>query len=242
MKEADQHPARPAPMVLRGEGVSCRVRQWPSSPHIAHLVLYQQARLPTADELRRWCDELAAAGFQAVRTSAMNSSAGGRVASAGFSSVQDLALLQHDDPRSAPPPSRPTTRLLVAQHPLASEVDVAAFGPTWSLDPEAITDVCHATPRHRGRAAGGASLHAYAITGRDSRQGFLQRLAVDPAHQGQGLGRDLVLDSLRWLARWRVSTVLVNTPTTNEAALRLYERLGFRRLHDQLCVFERPLR
>ncbi len=228
-------------MVLRGQGVTCRVREWPSQPRVAQLVLYQQTRLPSPDELRRWCDELAAAGFQAVRTSALARSAGVRVESVGFGSVQELILLQHDEPRVVPAPTMPTTRLVAAQHTLASLVDHAAFGAGWSLDPAAIGDVCHATPRHRGRAAGGAPLQAYAVTGRDSRQGFLQRLAVDPQHQRQGLGRALVLDSLRWLARWRVGRVLVNTPTTNEGALALYESLGFHRLQDRLCVYERVL-
>jgi ribosomal protein S18 acetylase RimI-like enzyme len=240
MKEADQHPASPTPMVLRGQGVTCRVREWPSQPRVAHLVLYQQSRLPSPDDLRRWCSELAESGFRSVRTSALARPAGVRVESVGFGPVQELVLLQHDEPRAVPAPKVPTARLLAAQHPLASLVDRAAFGPGWSLDPDAIDDVCHATPRHRGRAAG-APLQAYAVTGRDSRQGFLQRLAVDPAHQRQGLGRALVLDSLRWLARWRVGRVLVNTPTTNQGALALYESIGFRQLQDRLCVYERVL-
>jgi ribosomal protein S18 acetylase RimI-like enzyme len=81
----------------------------------------------------------------------------------------------------------------------------------------------------------------YAISGRDARQSFLQRLAVHPAAQRQGLGRALVLDSLRWASRWRVDRVLVNTHTTNVAALELYEGLGFQRLREQLHVFERSL-
>jgi ribosomal protein S18 acetylase RimI-like enzyme len=241
MKEADEHPASPTPMVLRGQGVTCRVREWPSQPRVAHLVLYQQARLPSPDDLKRWCDELAASGFQAARTSALSRTAGVRVASVGFSPVQELVLLQHDEPRAAPSTSVSTSRLLVGDHAMASRVDHAAFGPGWSLDPDAIADVCHATPRHRGRHAGGNPLQAYAITGRDSRQGFLQRLAVDPMHQRQGLGRALVIDSLRWLARWRVGRVLVNTPTTNDGALALYESLGFRQLRDRLSVYERSL-
>jgi ribosomal protein S18 acetylase RimI-like enzyme len=51
----------------------------------------------------------------------------------------------------------------------------------------------------------------------------------------------LVDDCLRWLARWRVDRVLVNTPTDNHVALRLYETAGFRRLSERLRVFERDL-
>ena len=85
-------------------------------------------------------------------------------------------------------------------------------------------------------------MSAYALSGRDAKQGFLQRLAVDPSHQRAGLGRALVLDSLQWLARWRVQRVLVNTPTDNYPALALYEQLGFHRLGVHLRVYERDVR
>jgi ribosomal protein S18 acetylase RimI-like enzyme len=39
----------------------------------------------------------------------------------------------------------------------------------------------------------------------------------------------LVVDGLRWLKRWRVDQVVVNTQFENARALGLYERLGFRR-------------
>jgi ribosomal protein S18 acetylase RimI-like enzyme len=208
---------------------------------MAQLVLYQQTRLPSTEELRDWLRQLARAGYTRVRTSALATTAGLRVESVGFGVVQELVLLEHPDPRSAPAPRVGTGRLLVAQHAAASDIDRAAFGEQWSLDPGAIGDVCNATPRHRARATGGSRPTAYAITGRDSRQGFLQRLAVDPSHHRQGLGTALVLDSLRWSARWRVQRVLVNTPIDNDAALSLYARTGFHRLPDRLRVYERVL-
>jgi ribosomal protein S18 acetylase RimI-like enzyme len=82
----------------------------------------------------------------------------------------------------------------------------------------------------------------YAVTGRAGRQGFLQRVAVHPAHQRQGLGRKLVIDGLAWLKRWRVNRVVVNTPVDNRAALALYEGLGFRRQPRCLCVLTVELR
>lgn len=100
-------------------------------------------------------------------------------------------------------------------------------------------------PRATGRGlhatAGQQRLDGYAITGRDARQGFLQRLAVHPSVQGRGAGRHLVADSLHWLARWRVQRVLVNTPTGNDRALALYLAMGFHRLPERLRVYERSL-
>ena len=108
--------------------------------------------------------------------------------------------------------------------------------------PTAIADVRSATPRHRARTIHrDGRLVAFAVSGRDGRLGFLQRLAVDPGAQHQGLGRRLVLDSLRWAGRWRAARVLVNTHVDNEPALALYAATGFVRLPDELVVLERPL-
>jgi len=160
---------------------------------------------------------------------------------AGFHTIQELVLLQHDHPRRAPRPRASIGRLVSDRQGEAAAIDRAAFGHEWSLDADAIDDVRRATPSHRARTAGGTAFQAYAITGRDARQGFLQRLAVAPEHQGQGLGTALVLDALRWSGRWRADRVLVNTPTTNLVALGLYERLGFHRLTERLRVYERSL-
>lgn len=193
----------------------------------------------------QWTDRLAELGYTTVRTTALAVPAGVRAETAGFHSIQELVLLEHTDPRHPSgidnAPRAVTKRLVSSQHAVASAIDVAAFTQDWGLEATAIADVCAATPRFRARTAGDP-ISGYALSGRDAKQGFLQRLAVTPAHQRAGLGRALVVDSLQWLGRWRVQRVLVNTPTDNYPALALYERLGFRRLSDRLRVYERALR
>ena len=50
-----------------------------------------------------------------------------------------------------------------------------------------------------------------------------------------------MVDGLRWLRRWGAKEVFVNTQEGNAAAVRLYERLGFRLQTEGLAVLRRAL-
>jgi len=60
------------------------------------------------------------------------------------------------------------------------------------------------------------------------REGRIGLLAVEPQHQGKGLGAALIVASLRSCAAAQLSAVRVVTQGTNVSAMRLYERCGFR--------------
>jgi len=231
-----------APLILRAGGVVARVRPWAFEPNVAHLVLYNQTRLPAPADIITWIRELRLAGYDTVRTGAVGVQAGARFERLGFESVQSLILLENTSVASAPASSSGTIRLSVDDDEDASRVDVAAFGVGWCIDRVGIGDVRSATPRHRARAIrAGGGIVAYAISGRDGKNAYIQRLAVSPSHQHQGHGTTLVCDALRWMARWRVQRALVNTHVGNDAALALYHRYGFTDLGDRLHVFERRI-
>lgn len=231
-------------LELRGTDSIARVRPWSFRPDTAHLVMVQQRVAPSAADLEAWCVDIANAGYQRVRTNAIGETMRVRAQALGFETVQELTLLEYVAPRGVALSKRATERLVPEHHTAASIVDRRAFGTEWGLDEATIAEVRRATPRHRARRIDGDdnALAGYAITGRDQRQGFIQRLAVDPDQQRQGIGIALVLDALHWLAFWHVSRVLVNTAVDNDPALALYRRVGFRPLPDRLRVFERALR
>lgn len=235
-------PMTTAPLMLRAAGVVARVRPWAFEPSVAHLVLYNQARLPTPNDITNWTEQLRLYGYDTIRTGALGVQAGARFERLGFNSIQSLVLLEHRSPGSGAATRTKTERLVATDDGDASRVDIAAFGRSWAIDRVGIGDVRSATPRHRARTVrvGGAFV-AYAISGRDASTGYLQRLACDPDHQHHGHGVALVTDSLRWMARWRVRRVLVNTHIGNEAALALYHRLGFVDLAERLHVYERRI-
>jgi ribosomal protein S18 acetylase RimI-like enzyme len=235
-------PVSGEPLILRAGGVVARVRPWAFEPNVAHLVLYNQTRLPAPADIIGWIRDLGLAGYDTIRTGALGVQAGARFERLGFEAIQSLVLLEHTTLNSIDRAQTETVRLSVDDDREASRVDVAAFGAGWCIDPIGIGDVRSATPRHRARSVWiGDRIVAYAISGRDGRNGYIQRLAVHPDHQHRGHGAALVGDSLRWLARWRVQRVLVNTHTSNDPALALYHRVGFTDLNDRLHVYERRI-
>jgi ribosomal protein S18 acetylase RimI-like enzyme len=193
--------------------------------------------------VRRAVEELAGRGFEQVVTPALSSAEQSGFLAAGFEVRERLHLLTR--PLAGPLPPLPRG---VAEKSRADEraavvrVDNRAFPPFWWLDAPGLEDAIRATPHSRFRVARrSGAVAGYAVTGRAGRRGYLQRLAVDPDHQRQGLGRALAVDGLRWLARWRAEEAVVNTPVGNDAAVALYEGLGFRRERVGLCVLGREL-
>jgi mycothiol synthase len=59
------------------------------------------------------------------------------------------------------------------------------------------------------------------------RMGLVHWMAVDPAHRGQRLGEALLVAALHAMTARGLTDVYLNTGPELEAAVRLYERLGF---------------
>jgi ribosomal protein S18 acetylase RimI-like enzyme len=216
------------------------MRQWPNDPTVAHLIFVDHAETPTEDEVARAISHARDRGARAVRTSALFPQATEVVLSLGFEPIDRLALLSRPiSARSAPPAGRPTRPMLPWHHPAAAEIDRDAFGPLWGNDAASLRDIRRATPRHRARVVrDGRTIVGFAISGAAGDHGYLQRLAVASTHRRAGHASDLVSDALRWMHGAGLTSVLVNTGVHNTAALALYDRLGFRRLTDELTIAE----
>ncbi len=59
--------------------------------------------------------------------------------------------------------------------------------------------------------------------------GAVQNLGVTPEHRGRGLGAHLLQAALYGFCQHRLPRAFLEVTARNESALRLYERLGFRR-------------
>ncbi len=115
-----------------------------------------------------------------------------------------------------------------------SEAEASAM---WLDGPPSRTTVASAPPgeilasAHMHRNRGGPGAHVASAT-----------YIVDPAHQGRGVGRALVLDSLDWAGRQGFRAMQFNAVVeTNRPALSLYESLGFEIVGTVPGAFHHPV-
>ncbi|MGB6059269.1 MAG: GNAT family N-acetyltransferase [Microthrixaceae bacterium] len=223
------------------------VRPWHADPHVAYLTSRPANSSPDPGTLRSVLSKIEEVGYTAVITSALHFSEIDSFIRAGFTEYDRLTVLAHDmsqmDPsRRTPPDSMNLRAARKRDRAAALELDGRAFPQFWRLDEEGLDEALSATTRTRFRVAEiDGRIVGYSVTGRAMRQCFLQRLATDPDVAGAGIGSALVVDALQWGRRRHAKCVLVNTQRTNERALSVYRRLGFRITPTSLLVMTRAL-
>ena len=234
--------------------VRARLGSWPYDPAVAHLVLLDHHMVPDDSDVANWIRAATLQGATSLRTGALFPESSQAFEQAGFHAIDTLSLLECNLKSSLPVKlstsrfTRQNTskqrgatlrRLRLADLGKAAEVDGRAFESPWNNDPDTLTEICRATPHYRSRAiAEDGHMVAFAISGRTSSCGYIQRLAVDPSAQRRGLGHSLVVDSLEWMLRRNVGQVMVNTATDNHGAISLYRSIGFETRPETLVILE----
>ena len=124
-----------------------------------------------------------------------------------------------------------------------TEVDRSAFEGFWGMSREGLVEALDAnrahallTTRIESRLAG------FAIVGTQWGVAYLHRIAVDPAYGGQGVGRSLVEEAVRWGSAHGGRSIVLNVREDNERAIALYERTGFTDTGADLSVLRLRLR
>lgn len=207
-----------------------RVSRWRSDPHVGYLAPQAEVAVP-APAVRRCVARLAGHGVVEVVTAALTPPEQAGFLAAGFTVRERLHLLARDLSDLPDGPDVPAEVRLRRGHRTDRRavlaVDHLAVPSFWRLDGPGLQEAISATPASRLRVAVDPALVGYAVSGRAGARGYLQRLAVHPGHHGHGVGTALVVDGLRWMRRHGAERAIVNTQERNEAALRLYLRLGF---------------
>ena len=230
-------------------------RPWPHDPECAYLLVsgghQDSARLPGLEVLNEWLHTLEMWGYRSVRTGALNQDMASEFKVAGFAPLQDLLLMSADlTGHVIPAPDRSRVRpVRIWPGPWRTlvgtllAIDSASFGPVWTLDIASLAEARRATEasrmfvaREEGRPVG------FLLAGATGSGGYVQRLAVLPSHRRKGHAGALIAAAHSWMRSRGCSTSVVNTETSNMAAIELYRRLGYEVLPYGLQVLERPLR
>jgi ribosomal protein S18 acetylase RimI-like enzyme len=237
---------------LTGSGVGLsarhlRVARWQGDPYTALVGPARIRRGPTVAEIKRCLSRLDRRGVQQAVTPALNAVEAEPFFQAGFTLYERLHLLARNlsattvctmnRPQAEPAAEVELVRARRWHRRIMLDIDAKAFKGFWRFDDYSLGEALKATPHSYARLARVDGRYVgYAVTGRTESRGYLQRLAVDPAHQGRGVGTTLVEDSSNWLRRRGVVTSLVNTQETNKRALDLYIKLGFIQQREGLMV------
>lgn len=193
---------------------------------MASVATYADRVLRPAD-VRELLTILGRLGYQRAMTAALMPDERVGFEACGFTTVRRLALLRRGLHDPVPGSRHGLRRWRRRSLDPVLAVDRAAFDEFWHFDTTALRDAMSATPHRLLRVPRGDPPTAYALSGLSGERGYVQRLAVMPDHEGEGLGTSLLLDALRWM-RWRgAAEVFVNTQTDNERAMALYRRHGF---------------
>jgi ribosomal protein S18 acetylase RimI-like enzyme len=226
----------PGRITLRRGWARAEARPWNDDEPQASLRLLRGA----ASFLQACSDHLLKLGPAGVISPPLPESAQRAWSQAGYKPFVNLALMRKslDDAPGAP-------NHLVVEQPGADlsellAIDQAAFAPFWRFNRGALEEAIDATSRSTTLIILGSDGKpiAYAVVGFGSAIAYLQRVAVQPEWQGQGMGRSLVRVVARKSRSAGAKVLLLNTQIDNRSAIRLYEDEGFVQLPEPLTLLQ----
>ncbi|MCX7669386.1 MAG: GNAT family N-acetyltransferase [Anaerolineae bacterium] len=120
------------------------------------------------------------------------------------------------------------------------DLNAAAFEPLWRYDRRVVLSwlllADHAVVAEVAGRPVGFALTTLRVADANAQ---LIRVATHPAYRGQGIGRQLVMDAIRYATGQGAAGLWLNTQSSNAPARHLYAALGFRPTGDALSVMIR---
>lgn len=115
-----------------------------------------------------------------------------------------------------------------SQLPAVLAIERRAYQYPWSE--EIFLDCLRAGYKAWAMLDASDTLLGYAFMSMAVGEGHVLNLCIDPDRQGEGLGRALMRHLLEHASAERLTIVLLEVRKSNNAALRLYQSLGFTRI------------
>jgi ribosomal protein S18 acetylase RimI-like enzyme len=156
----------------------------------------------------------------------------------GYEEFRELSLMRRELNDPPPSPDHLVVESDATRIANMLEIDHAAFSSFWRFDELGLREAMDATGRSMvlviRDAAGG--LAGFAVIGFGTAIAYLQRVAVHPQWQGQGMGRSLVRAAARRARADGARVMLLNTQPDNEPAIHLYRAEGYIQLPQPLWL------
>ncbi len=156
----------------------------------------------------------------------------------GYRPAVHLNMMERSLGRPSPSPrSIVETTETPDWHALA-RVDNAAFDGFWRMGVDGLRETMDASSRSIAITSPGPDGPAgFAVIALQWGVSYLQRIAVHPDYEGNGLGTDLLRAAMLWGRRQSAPVMVLNVRPENERAIALYQREGFTTATDTLHVF-----
>jgi len=156
-----------------------------------------------------------------------------------FFPCQKIVVLSYQgipDPKPPLPNPYSIRRMLPADLPAVTDLDILAFQPLWRYSLETIS-LAYQQEAYATVLEKNGEIIGYQLSTSSVASAHLARLAVNPAFQQQGLGSALVSDLLNYFWKEGFELVTVNTQNDNASSLALYQSMGFTRSGEEYPVF-----
>lgn len=224
----------PGSVSLRRGWARAEGRPWNDLHDDAHLRLVRGG----AGFLRDCTSRLIELGAPSVLSTPLAGSARKPWEAAGFESYIDLALMRRSLDNEVPAPDHLVHVEPDVDFDLLLAIDEASFEGFWRFDRNALHEATHTTSKSDVFVIndGERGVAGYAIVGYGFAISYLQRVAIHPTWQRQGMGRSLVRAAARAARRSGSKALLLNTKYENSSAISLYESEGYVLLPESLAV------
>ena len=158
----------------------------------------------------------------------------------GFAEHNRIVILFWEASREFAVPPRPThfhlRQMISADLNHVIKLDHQAFKPIWQISWEALSaafqQCAYATVAERD-----GQIIGYQISTTTHNSTCLERLAVSPEQQGQGIGASLVYDLIDDFQLSSAMHLTVNTQQDNLSSQALYQKMGFKLTGESYPVF-----
>jgi len=226
----------PDPITLKHGWAKAVARPWNDDVADAHLRLIRGS----SAFIERCVEALGELGVSGVTSPPLLPDNRAIWERAGFGEHLGLLLFRRPLTGSIEPAEDPVVVLSNPPWARMVEIDALAFMPLWRMNRAGLEEAHQAT----GTATvlgtfDGENLTGFAIVGVAGTTAYLQRIAVDPAQQGKGLGRSMVRAAIGWAMGRGATVMLLNTQPENQTSATLYETEGFRTTSPGLVVLRK---